>query len=112
MNTKTIKDIKEQVSFILAEYHEKGGRLFYNDIEINEAIECAFWYGERSASHADIDVYKEEDTITLEFKQDFAVLIIEYSEKWKQIDVKLTGEYTFNASKNKNGEYFDGMILE
>lgn len=112
MNTKTIKEIKEQVKFVLAEYHEKGGRYFYNDIEINEIIECAFWYGEKSATGADIDIYKEEDKTTVEIKHNFSVLIIEYNEKWQEVHVKLTGEYIFEGYKNKNGEYFDGMILE
>lgn len=112
MNTKTIKEIKEQVKFVLNEYHEKNGRYFYNDIEINEIIESAFLYGEKSATGADIDIYKEDDAITIEIKHNFAVLIIEYNKKWEEVHVKLTGEYTFEAYQNKNGEYFDGMILE
>lgn len=112
MNAKTIKEIKEQVAFVLNEYHEKNGRYFYNDTEINEIIECAFWYGEKSATDADIDIYKEDDAITVEIKHNFAVLIIEYNKKWEEVHVKLTGEYTFEAYQNKNGEYYEGMILE
>lgn len=112
MNTEIIEEIKNQVAFVLNEYHEKNGRYFYNDIEINEIIESAFWYGEKSATHADIDIYKEDDATTVEIKHNFAVLIIEYNKKWEEVHVKLTGEYTFESYKNNNGEYFEGMTLE
>lgn len=111
MNTETIENIKEQVAFVLNEYHEKGGRYFYDDNEINEIIEDVFLKNKKVKNS--VDVYKEEDgTTTVEIKYNFAVLIIEYVEKWKDIHVKLTGEYTFESYKNRNGEYFEGMILE
>ena len=112
MNTKTIEDIKEQVAFILNEYHENNGRYFYDDNEINEIIEAVFLKNEK-VKNTEVDIYKEEDgTTTVEIKYNFAVLIIEYSEEWETVRVKLTGEYTFEAYKNGNGEYFEGMILE
>ena len=111
MNTKTIENIKEQVAFILNEYHEKGGRYFYDDNEINKIIEDVFLKNKKVKNT--VDVYKEEDgTTTVEIKYNFAVLIIEYIEKWEEVHVKLTGEYTFESYKNGNGEYFEGMILE
>lgn len=112
MDTKTIEEIKEQVAFVLYEYHEKNGRYFYNDTEVVEIIESAFLYGGKSATDADIDIYEEEDQTTVEIKHNFAVLIVEYNKKWEEVHVKLTGEYTFEAYKNGNGEFFDGMILE
>lgn len=110
MNAKTIKEIKEQVAFVLNEYHEKNGRYFYDDNEINEIIEDVFLKNKKVKNT--VDVYKEEDGTTVEIKHNFAVLIIEYNKKWEEVHVKLTGEYTFESYKNNNGEYFEGMILE
>lgn len=112
MNTKTIEDIKKQVAFILNEYHENNGRYFYDDNEINEIIEAVFLKNEK-VKNTEVDIYKEEDgTTTVEIKYNFAVLIIEYVEKWEEVHVKLTGEYTFESYKNGSGEHFEGMILE
>ena len=107
MNTEIIEEIKDQVAFVLNEYHEKGGRCFCYDDEIIETIEDVFFKNQK-VKYNGIDVFKEEDrTITLKFKEDPAVLIIECNEKWESVRVKLTGEYTFESCPG----YSEGLIL-
>ena len=107
MNTETIEEIKNQVAFVLNEYHEKGGRCFRYDDEIIETIEDVFLKNKK-VDYNGIDVFKEEDrTITLKFKEDSAALMIVYNEKWNEVRVKLTGEYTFESCPG----YSEGLIL-
>lgn len=107
MNTEIIEEIKNQVAFVLNEYHEKNGRCFCYDDEIVETIEDVFLKNQK-VKYNGIDVFKEEDkTITLKFKEDSAVLMVVCNEKRKEVRVKLTGEYVFESCP----EYSEGLIL-